>query len=218
VQVNDSIITLKAYQTVPTWSRMKSVFLFDFDGTISKEEMLPLIAKKTNLTAEISRLTEDTIQGKIPFEESFLKRVKLLERIPLQIVQSIFLEAPVNLKLLSWIKEHRELCFVVTGQLDIWIKPWLEKHELIGFYSEASLTTEGIKVNKIIDKSAVISNFAGREVVMVGDGANDASLMEKANISIGTEIVHKVPEMIWEVADLVVWEEDALCRILSRLL
>jgi soluble P-type ATPase len=106
----------------------------------------------------------------------------------------------------------------VTGQLDIWIKPWLEKHELIGFYSEASVTAEGIKVNKIIDKSAVISNFAGREVVMVGDGANDASLMEKANISIGTEIVHKVPEMIWEVADLVVWEEDALCRILYRLL
>jgi HAD superfamily phosphoserine phosphatase-like hydrolase len=203
---------------VSTWSKMKSVFLFDFDGTISKKEMLPLIAKNTNSIAEISRLTEDTIQGKITFKESFLKRVKLLEQIPLEIIQSIFLEAPVNLKLLSWIKEHRELCFVVTGQLDIWIKPWLEKHELIGFYSEASVTTEGIKVNKIIDKGAVISNFVGREVVMVGDGANDVSLMEKANISIGTEIVHKVPAMVWEVADLVVWEEDALCRILSRLL
>ena len=197
---------------------MQPVFLFDFDGTISKEEMLPLIAIKTNLTAVISRLTEDTIQGKIPFEESFLKRVKLLEQIPLQIIQNIFIEAPVNSKLLSWIKEHRELCFVVTGQLDIWIKPWLAKHELNGFYSEASITTKGIQVEKIIDKSAVISNFPGRDVVMVGDGANDASLMEKANTGIGTEIVHKVPEMIWEVADLVVWEEEALCRILSRLL
>jgi soluble P-type ATPase len=105
----------------------------------------------------------------------------------------------------------------VTGQLDIWIKPWLTKHELNGFYSEASVTTEGIRVNKIIDKSAVISNFLGRNVVMVGDGANDASLREKANIGIGTEIVHRMPEMIWEVADLVVWEEVALCRILSRL-
>ena len=197
---------------------MKPVFLFDFDGTISKKEMLPLIATKTNLTAEISRLTEDTIQGKIPFEESFSKRVKLLETIPLQIIQDIFIEAPANLKLLSWIKEHRELCFVVTEQLDIWIKPWLTKHDLNGFYSEASVTTEGIQINKIIDKSAVISNFSGRNVVMVGDGANDASLMEKANIGIGTEIVHKVPEMIWEVTDLVVWEEESLCRILSRLL
>ncbi len=43
--------------------------------------------------------------------------------------------------------------------------------------------------------------------MFIGDGANDASLMEKANIGIGTEIVHKVHEIIWEVADLVVWEE-----------
>jgi HAD superfamily phosphoserine phosphatase-like hydrolase len=197
---------------------MKPVFLFDFDGTISKTEMLPLIAHKTNSAAEIFRLTEDTIQGRIPFNESFLKRVKLLEQIPLQVIQDTFIEAPVNSKLLSWIKEHRELCFIVTGQLDIWFQPWLEKHALHGFFSEATVTTEGIRVNKIIDKSAVASNFIGREIVMVGDGANDAALMEKANCSIGTEIVHKVPEMIWEIADIMVWEEETLCRILSRLL
>jgi phosphoserine phosphatase len=98
---------------------MKPVFLFDFDGTITKKELLPLVAMKTNLEVEISRLTQDTIQGKIPFEESFLKRVKLLEKIPLQIIQNIFVEAPVNIELLSWIKAHREVCFVVTGQLDI---------------------------------------------------------------------------------------------------
>lgn len=204
--------------TDSTWGGMRSVFLFDFDGTISREEMLPFIARKTNLTAEISKLTEDTIQGKIPFVESFLKRVKILEQIPLHIIQNIFLEAPVNLRLLSWIKAHRELCFVVTGQLNIWILPWLEMHGLKGFYSEASVTTKGIQINKILDKSAVASNFLGRDIVMVGDGANDAMLMEIAKIGIGTEIVHKVPEMIWEVADLVVWEEEALCRILSRLL
>ncbi len=98
------------------------------------------------------------------------------------------------------------------------------KNRFMGLFVAAFVTFNsivsagGIKVNKIIDKITVASNFEDREIVFIGDGANDASLMEKTNIGIGTEIVHKVPEMIWEVADLVVWEEEALCRILSRLL
>ena len=171
-----------------------------------------------NSASQILELTEKTIQGLVPFEESFLKRIELLREIPTPTIQKIFTEAPVNTKLLSWIKEHRELCYVVTGQLDIWMKPWFLKHELNGFSSETTIENNIVKVSKVIDKSSIADHFPGREIIMVGDGANDATLMEKANTSIGTEIVHKVPEMIWELADIIVWEEESLCRTLSRLL
>jgi phosphoserine phosphatase len=197
---------------------MEPVFLFDFDGTITKTEMLPLLAKKMNSASQILELTEKTIQGLVPFKESFLKRIELLREIPTPTIQKIFTEAPVNTQLLSWIKEHRELCYVVTGQLDIWMKPWFLKHELNGFSSEATFENNIVEVRKVIDKSSIADYFPGREIIMVGDGANDATLMEKANTSIGTEIVHKVPEMIWELADIIVWEEQSLCRTLSRLL
>jgi len=197
---------------------MEPVFLFDFDGTITKTEMLPLLAKNLTSASEILELTEKTVRGLVPFEESFLKRIELLREIPTPTIQKIFTEAPVNTKLLSWIKEHRELCYVVTGQLDIWMKPWFLKHKLNGFSSEATIENNVVGVSKVIDKSSIADHFPGREIIMVGDGANDATLMEKASTSIGTEIVHKVPEMIWELADIVIWEEDSLCRTLSRLL
>ena len=45
-------------------------FIFDLDGTITKEETLPKIAKFFNVQAEIDNLTQETIAGNIPFMES----------------------------------------------------------------------------------------------------------------------------------------------------
>ena len=41
-------------------------FLFDLDGTITKQETLPLIAKAFGVEA-IEGLTKETIAGNVPF-------------------------------------------------------------------------------------------------------------------------------------------------------
>ena len=45
-------------------------FIFDLDGTVTKQETLPLISKHFNIQDEIDNLTMETVKGNIPFIES----------------------------------------------------------------------------------------------------------------------------------------------------
>ena len=58
----------------------KIKFIFDLDGTITSEETLPLMAKHFNVQEEIEQLTRETIQGDIPFVESFIARFEVHPR------------------------------------------------------------------------------------------------------------------------------------------
>ena len=53
---------------------------------------------------------------------------------------------------------------------------------------------------------------------MIGEGANDARIMEMCDVGIATELTHKVSTLLWEHADYLVREEKALCQLLTRLL
>ena len=46
-------------------------FLFDLDGTITSQETLPIIARLGDVSDKIDGLTKETIQGNVPFIESF---------------------------------------------------------------------------------------------------------------------------------------------------
>ena len=103
------------------------IFLFDLDSTITKAEILPTIAKKVNKEKEMCELTEKTMQGEIPFKESFIERVNILKDIPINEVQNIIENIPLNDKLVEFISKNKERCYIVTGNLDIWISKLIHK-------------------------------------------------------------------------------------------
>ena len=53
-------------------------FVFDLDGTLTRQETLPLIAGHFGLEEDIAALTQSTILGHVPFVESFIQRVNIL--------------------------------------------------------------------------------------------------------------------------------------------
>lgn len=53
-------------------------FLFDLDGTVTSVETLPIISQHFNCTEQIAELTALTVQGNVPFIESFIRRVNIL--------------------------------------------------------------------------------------------------------------------------------------------
>jgi len=193
-------------------------FLFDFDGTVTQVELLPLIGKQVGLFTELENLTIKTMQGEIPFDQSFLHRVDLLSTVRLSDIQEIILQAPIFEMLLDWIKFHRNDCAIVTGNLDLWIQPWLDLHNLKGFSSEGIELDNTYVVKKILRKETVLENYPNTKTVMIGDGANDARIMELSSLGIASELSHKIAPILWEHADYIVNDEKILCRILTQLL
>ncbi|HEY0258748.1 MAG TPA: HAD-IB family phosphatase [Lacisediminihabitans sp.] len=194
------------------------VFLFDLDGTLTREELLPLLADEIGLGG-MRELTDRTMQGEYGFDQSFRMRVDMLRDVPLDVVAEIVRSVPVNEQLMGWISERKERCWVVTGNLDCWVEPWLDKWGLRGFTSTSMLTTSGIGIapGGVLDKATVLPQFSSNFTAMAGDGANDAGIVMGADFGIGVQIIHTIPDLLLSAADCVVNSEGALCRILSRL-
>jgi phosphoserine phosphatase len=192
-------------------------FLFDLDGTITKKEILPIIAKELGLYEEIRRLTEDTIKGVIPFHESFLKRVELLKGIPVKIVQDIVSSVPLNEKIVQFIEANRDSCYIVTGNLDVWVGPLCEQIGVKSYTSHAEVKDGFItKVTEVLEKGKVAKGFVGN-FVAIGEGNNDVDMIKKATIGLAYGGVHSPANSVLACASHAIYEEEQLCRFLRQL-
>jgi HAD superfamily phosphoserine phosphatase-like hydrolase len=193
------------------------VYLFDLDSTITKEELLPRIGTLNGTSELLRKATTEAMLSNGSFSKSFLERIELLSEIPLDQAQSVVETVPILEDLMRWIQSNDKNVYLVTGNLDIWLEKFLERYKLKAFTSKAILQDGKVYVTEILDKVQVLGNFARNEIVYVGDGSNDVEVMRNSDIVILTEIVHKAPTALWDVADFAVKDEEALCKLLSRL-
>ena len=196
-------------------------FLFDLDATITKLEILPEIARRIDCVEQMQELTERTMSGEIPFDRSFTERVNILKKIPVSTVQEIILQVPLHQKLVQFIQEHREDCYVVTGNLDVWICRLMEKLGLEGHYfcSNAEVDESGenlLGIRKVIDKSVAIRQIPA-PFVAVGDGNNDAEMIGAAEIGIGFGGVRPIAPAVLQNATHAAYTEEKLCQFLRQL-
>lgn len=197
------------------------IFLFDLDSTITRQEILPTIAKKAgnNMYERMKSLTEGTMRGEIPFKQSFLQRVGLLKEIPVSEVRKMVEEIELNYALADFIRKYRERCYIVTGNLDVWIVTLLDKIGIgQNFFSSKALVEEDYiqQVISVVDKSAVISQIV-LPFIAIGDGNNDAEMIEAAEIGIGYGGVHEIAPSVLACASHAAYDEERLVEFLERL-
>lgn len=196
------------------------IFLFDLDSTITKQEILPTISKALGKYEQMSALTESTMRGEIPFKQSFLQRVELLRDIPVSEVRKMIGEIELNEKLVEFIHANKERCYIVTGNLDVWIEELLTRlgMERNVYCSSALVKDDYIEdVFKVVDKNAVISQMV-LPFVAVGDGNNDAEMIEAAEIGIGYGGVREIASSVLACATHAIYSEEKLVEFLERLL
>lgn len=199
---------------------MRRAFCFDLDGTLTSEEILPRLAKEIGLFEEIATLTRATMEGLLPFENSFRLRVRLLSEVPISTVRGIISDISLEHQLLGFVHENPADCYVVTGNLNVWVEGLQSKLKCRIFSSDADFDGDKLLgVAQIINKSDAIKILRDDydQIIAVGDGMNDSSLFEAADICIAYGGVHDPVETLIKMADFVTYHPSGLLNVLSTL-
>lgn len=194
-------------------------FAFDLDGTVTRAEILPAIAREAGLFEEMARLTGLTLDGVLGFAESFRKRFDLLRHVPLPVVHRVTAAIPLDPHIAAFIAENADSCAIVTGNLDCWIAPLTARLACSIHCSRSSLTEGGLTIASVLDKGAVIDGMriGGHRVVAIGDAANDIPMLLAADFGIAFGGLREPAPGLLAVADRVERDGAALCRALREI-
>nr|WP_304429897.1 HAD-IB family phosphatase [uncultured Acetatifactor sp.] len=196
------------------------IFLFDLDSTISKKEILPTISERIGKQEKMRELTEATMRGELPFKTSFLNRVKILNCIDVSEVNQLVSDIPLNDEIASFIKTNANRCYVLTGNLDIWISSLIEKLEMKNHLYCSKAEVKGdriIQVVSVVDKELMARQFV-QPLVVIGDGDNDSGMAKYAEIAVGFGGVRNIAPSLLRNIDYAFYDDKRCADFLRTLL
>lgn len=195
------------------------LFAFDLDGTVTTEEILPRLAREIGLEREMALLTRLTLDGSIDFEVSFRLRFHLLRHIPLGRAREIVVATPLDPAIAGFIREHAAQCVIMTGNVDCWIEPLLERLNCACWCSKTAISEDGPRLVSILDKGRAVRELKkrGHRVIAIGESANDVPMFREADMGIAYAGVHEPAEALKEVAGRMAANGKELCAMLAAM-
>lgn len=199
---------------------MRTAFCFNLDGTVTTTEILPCIASEIGVSDEIATLTRATMDGHIAFEPSIKLLCLLLGQVPTEKIHAIVSNIPLDEAIYSFINTHKADSFLVTGKLDVWVKP-ISGSCGCKIYSSTS-TIEGgtTRLNMILNKGDAVSAIRARgydRIVAIGNSAIDVPMLIAADVAIVFGGAFSPSQIAISVSDYIIHESVALCRMLQTL-
>ena len=207
---------------------MIKLVVFDLDNVIIDGEAIDEIGKLANVEEDIAAITEKAMQGEIDFETSIKDRVQLLEGTSIEDIQKVASELPLMpgaCDTINGLKENDIDVAIISGSFDVVADEIKEKLGVDAVYTNSFTVEDGKLTGEVTgplvsgSKLDVLKDHVEKadisleEVVAVGDGANDISMIESA----GCGIAFNAKDSVKEIADVVVEEKD-LTKVLDEIL
>ena len=202
--------------------------VFDLDNVIIDGEAIDEIGKLANVEDKIAKITEKAMQGEIDFETSIKDRVQLLEGTSIEDIEKVADELPLMdgaSETIARLKDEDIDVAIISGSFDVVADKIKEKLGIDAVYTnsftveDGKLTGEvtgplvsGTKLD-VLNDHVENAGISLEDVVAVGDGANDISMIESA----GCGIAFNAKDSVKEIADVVVDEKD-LTKVLDEIL
>ena len=198
-------------------THFKSLLLADMDSTMIEQECINELADMYGVGSEVKKITMRAMNGELAFQDALKERVALLAECPNTVVEEV-LEQRITLRpggktLVNTMKANGAYTALVSGGFTAFSVP---VGEILGFDEQhANILHEenGIFTGQVIDpilgknekvnrlKSLVKDRgLSQKDVLAVGDGANDLGMLEIAGMGVA---MHPKP-IVAEKCDIVI--------------
>jgi len=189
-----------AFQKNDLFRRTRRLIAFDMDSTLIQAEVIDELAREAGVMEQVAAITEAAMRGELDFQESFRKRLSLIEGLDESALERVAARLPLTEGadvLLRTVKKYGYKVAILSGGFTYFGK-LLQKRWGVDYLHANELEIENGKVTgrikgEIVDgkrKAALLEQIVRDEsihfeqVVAVGDGANDLPMLNLAGLGI----------------------------------
>ncbi|KAF3941268.1 hypothetical protein ABW19_dt0200095 [Dactylella cylindrospora] len=194
------------------WRKQKRLVVFDMDSTLIQQEVIDEIAAFIGVKEQVAEITERAMRGELDFSASLRSRCALLKGVPSTVFEDLKSNGTITFTpgadtlCLSLKRLGCKLAVLSGGfqPLAEWVKSTLNLDyafaNTLGV-SEDGKTLNGEVIGEIVNaerKAKLLKEIAEKEgvdlrqVVAVGDGANDLVMMAEAGFGVAFNAKPKV--------------------------
>ena len=197
-----------SFQRDDMYRRARRLICFDMDSTLIKTEVIDELADRAGVGDQVRAITESAMRGEIDFTESFTRRVALLKGLDESVMVDIAEHLPLMdgaERLLTVLKQFGFKIAILSGGFT-YFGQYLQKRFGIDYVYANNLEIENGKLTgrylgdvvdgkrkaELLQLIAQVEKIDLRQVVAVGDGANDLPMLNLAGLGIAFHAKPKV--------------------------
>jgi phosphoserine phosphatase len=199
-----------AFQEDNIFRRNRRLVCFDMDSTLIQTEVIDELAELAGVGAEVKAITESAMQGEIDFNESFIRRMKLLKGLREDLLQNVAENLPITKgakRLIDTLHSFGFKTAILSGGFTFFGNYLQKKFNIDYVYANELEIKDGLLtggfIGEIVDglkKAEYLKDIANKEgidirqTIAIGDGANDLPMLNLAGLGIAFHAKQKVKD------------------------